>query len=36
MKVNGEALAPKAYNVDPSLLEGAVIQVGKRKFVKLV
>ncbi|WP_251197431.1 tyrosine--tRNA ligase [Anaerotardibacter muris] len=36
VKVNGEALAPKAYNVDPALLEGAVIQVGKRKFVRLV
>ncbi len=36
VKVNGEALAPKAYNVEPSLLEGAVIQVGKRKFVRLV
>lgn len=36
IKVNGEAVAPKAYNVDPSMLVGAVIQVGKRKFVKLV
>ena len=36
MKVNGEPLAPKAYNVEPSLLEGAVVQVGKRKFVRLV
>ena len=36
VKVNGEALAPKAYNVEPALLEGAVIQVGKRKFVRLV
>ncbi|WP_165056048.1 MULTISPECIES: tyrosine--tRNA ligase [unclassified Adlercreutzia] len=36
VKVNGEALAAKAYNVEPSLLAGAVIQVGKRKFVKLV
>ena len=36
VKVNGEAVAPKCYNVDPSLLEGAVIQVGKRKFAKLV
>lgn len=35
VKINGEALAPKAYNVDPSTLEGAVIQVGKRKFVRL-
>ncbi len=36
VKVNGEALAPKAYNVEPQLLEGATIQVGKRKFAKLV
>lgn len=36
VKVNGEALAPKAYNVEPSLLEGAVIQVGKRKWVRLI
>ena len=36
VKVDGEALPAKAYNVDPSMLEGAVIQVGKRKFVKLV
>ena len=36
VKVNGEALAPKAYNVEPALLEGTVIQVGKRKFVRLV
>ncbi len=36
VKVNGEPLAPKAYNVEPSLLEGAVVQVGKRKFVRLV
>jgi len=36
VKINGEAVAAKAYNVDPALLEGATIQVGKRKFVKLV
>ncbi|MBE6472815.1 MAG: tyrosine--tRNA ligase [Coriobacteriaceae bacterium] len=36
VKVNGEAVAPKAYNVDPALLQGATIQVGKRKFAKLV
>ena len=35
VKVNGEALAPKEYNVDPAVLAGAVIQVGKRKFVRL-
>ena len=36
VKVNGEAVPAKAYNVDPSLLEGATLQVGKRKFAKLV
>ncbi len=36
VKINGEALAAKTYNVEPSALEGAVIQVGKRKFVRLV
>ncbi len=35
VKINGEALAAKTYNVEPSVLEGAVIQVGKRKFVRL-
>lgn len=36
VKINGEALTAKEYNVDPSMLEGAVIQVGKRKFTRLV
>ena len=36
VKVNGEPVAAKAYNVEPSLLEGAILQVGKRKFIKLV
>lgn len=36
VKLNGEALAAKQYNVEPAKLEGAVIQVGKRKFVRLV
>ena len=36
VKVNGTPVPPKSYNVDPSLLEGATIQVGKRKFAKLV
>ncbi len=35
VKINGEALSAKTYNVDPSLLEGAVVQVGKRKFMRL-
>lgn len=36
VKVNGEALAPKTYNVEPHMLEGAVLQVGKRRFCRLV
>ncbi len=36
VKVNGEAVPAKEYNVSPSMLAGATIQVGKRKFVKLV
>ncbi len=36
VKVNGEAIPAKAYNVDPALLQGATVQVGKRKFAKLV
>ncbi|MCD8316100.1 MAG: tyrosine--tRNA ligase [Eggerthellaceae bacterium] len=36
VKIDGTPLAPKSYNVDPGMLEGAVIQVGKRKFVRLI
>ncbi len=36
VKVNGEALAKGDYNLEPGRLEGAVIQVGKRKFAQLV
>lgn len=36
VKVDGQAVSPKAYNVEPAMLEGAVIQVGKRKFMRLV
>lgn len=35
VKVNGEALKPKNYNIAPEKLEGAVLQVGKRKFARL-
>ena len=36
VKVNGEVLPPKNYNVDPALLaKGNVLQVGKRHFAKL-
>ncbi len=36
VKVDGEAIPAKAYNVEPELLHNAVVQVGKRKFVRLV
>lgn len=36
VKINGETVPAKRYNVDPSALVGATLQVGKRKFVKLV
>ncbi len=36
VKVNSEPLAPKTYNMAPTVLDGAVIQVGKRKFAKVV
>lgn len=36
VKIDGTPLAAKAYNVDPVKLKGAVLQVGKRRFVRLV
>lgn len=36
VKIDGEAVAPKSYNVEPALLAGALIQVGKRRWAKLV
>ena len=35
VRINGEALAAKEYNVAPETLQGAILQVGKRKFAKL-
>ena len=36
VKLDGEAIAPKTYNVDPAVLKpGTVLQVGKRKFARL-
>ena len=36
VKLDGEAVAPKTYNVDPAVLKpGTVLQVGKRKFARL-
>ena len=36
VKIDGEPLPAKAYNVEPGRLAGAVIQVGKRKYAKLI
>lgn len=35
VKVNGEAISAKTYNVAPEMLKDAVVQVGKRKFVRI-
>lgn len=35
VRVNGEALATKSYNLAPESLKGAEVQVGKKKFFKL-
>ena len=35
VKIDGEALPAKSYNVDPARIAGAVLQVGKRKFVRI-
>ncbi len=34
VKLNGEPLQPKTYNIEPERLGGSVLQVGKRKFLK--
>lgn len=34
VKIDGEPLPPKSYNIDPSILKGHVLQSGKRKFLK--
>ena len=37
VKINGEAVAPKSYNIDPSALKlGDTLSVGKRKGFKLI
>lgn len=36
VKINGEALEPKSYNLKPEQLKDAKIQVGKKKFLRLV
>jgi tyrosyl-tRNA synthetase len=35
VKIDGEALPAKGYNVDPAKLDGSVLQVGKRKYAKI-
>lgn len=35
VKINGKAVPAKSYNVSPDDLKAAVLQVGKRKFVRL-
>lgn len=35
VKIDGTALPPKSYNVDPPDLRGATVQVGKRKFIRI-
>ena len=35
VRVNGEALAAKSYNLAPESLKGAEVQVGKKKFFRL-
>ena len=35
VRVNGEALAAKSYNLAPESLKGAEVQVGKKKFFNL-
>ena len=36
VKVNGEPVEAKRYNVEPAFLSEAKIQVGKKKFIRLV
>ncbi len=35
VKINGEQIAAKTYNIDKNALQGATIQVGKRKFLRI-
>ena len=36
VKLDGEALPPRSYNVAPEKLNNAILQVGKRKFIKII
>ena len=35
VKLNGDALPAKTYNVKGAKLDGVVLQVGKRRFVRV-
>ncbi len=35
VKIDGEPVPAKSYNIEPSKLSGATLQVGKRKFLKM-
>ncbi len=35
VKINDETVAAKQYNIDPATLHGAIIKVGKRKFLQI-
>ncbi len=36
VKIDGAAVASKEYNIDPARIKGATLQVGKRKFAKII
>jgi tyrosyl-tRNA synthetase len=36
VKVEGEVVSARSYNVEPAVLENQVLQVGKRKFARIV
>ena len=35
VKIDDSPVAPKRYNIDPSELSGAIVKVGKRKFLQM-
>lgn len=36
VKIDGQAVEAKCYNVDPAILQDATVQVGKRKFMRIL
>lgn len=36
IKVDGESIAPKSYNIDGVMLDGKVLRAGKRRFMRIV